>query len=200
MTSLLSLREGFPLIPLHCHLQEQYVSSCRMLCSCSLAQLCLTLCILMDCSISSFPVLCYLLEFAQTHDHWVGDAIQPSHSLSPFSFALNLSHHQGLFQWISSLHHVVEVLELQLQHHICPSSEYPGLISFGINWLGLLTVQGTLKSLLQPHNLKASFLQYHRFSALSLLYGPSLISIHDCWKNCRFDYMDFCFQSDVSAF
>ena len=69
---------------------------------CSVAQLCWTLCDLMDCSTSGFPVLHYLLEFAQTHVHWVGDGIQPFHLLSsPSPPALNLSHLQGLFQYIS---------------------------------------------------------------------------------------------------
>ena len=67
----------------------------------------------MDCSIPGFPVLQYLLEFAQTHVPWVGDAIQPSHPLSPTSLpALSLSQHQGLFQWVSSLHQVAKVLDL----------------------------------------------------------------------------------------
>ena len=71
----------------------------------------------MDCSTPGFPVLHYLPELAQTHVHWVGDAIQPSHPLlSPSPSALNLSQHQGLFQWVSSSHQVAEVLELQLQH------------------------------------------------------------------------------------
>ena len=70
-------------------------------CSSSVAQLCLSLCDPMDCSMPGFPVLHYLLEFAQTHVHWVGDAIQPSHSLSPCSPTLNLSQHQSLFQRIS---------------------------------------------------------------------------------------------------
>ena len=64
-----------------------------------------------------FPVLHYLPELAQTHVLWVSDVIQPSHPLSPPSaLALNLSQHQGLFQWVSSLHQVAKVLELQLQH------------------------------------------------------------------------------------
>ena len=67
-------------------------------CCCSVTKLCLTLCDPMDCSIPGFPVPYYLLEFAQTHFHWVGDAIQPSHPLpSPSPPALNLSQHQGLF-------------------------------------------------------------------------------------------------------
>ena len=65
---------------------------------------------------SGFPILRYLPEFAQTHVHWVGDAIQPSHPLSsPSPLAFNLSQHQGLFQWISSSHQVAKVLELQHQ-------------------------------------------------------------------------------------
>ena len=63
------------------------------------------------------PVLHYLLEFVQTHVHWVGDAIQPSHPLSsPSPFAFNLSQHQDIFQWVSSSHQVAKELEFQLQH------------------------------------------------------------------------------------
>ena len=83
----------------------------------SVAQSCLTLCNSMTCSMPGFPVHHQLPELAQTHVHWVGDAIQPSHTLSsPSPPDLNLSQHQGLFQWVSSLHHVAIVLEFQLQH------------------------------------------------------------------------------------
>ena len=78
---------------------------------------------------------------------------------------------------------------------IHPSYEYSGLISFRMDWLDLLAVQGTLKSLLQHHSSKASILQ-----VLSFLYGPTLISIHDYWKNHSLDKMDLCWQSNVSAF
>ena len=81
----------------------------------SVAKWCLTLCNPMDCSIPGFPVLHYLPEFAQTHVHWVGDAIQPSHPLLLPSPALNLAQHLGLFQWVSSSHQVTKVLELQHQ-------------------------------------------------------------------------------------
>ena len=78
-------------------------------------QSCPTLCDHIDCSMPGFPVLHYLLEFAQTHVHWVDDAIQSSHPLSPPSpLALSLSQHQGLFQWNSSLLQVAKVVELQL--------------------------------------------------------------------------------------
>ena len=81
-------------------------------CCCSIIKSCPTLCDPMD-----FPILYYLLEFAQTHVHWVDDAIQSSHHLSPPSPpAFSLSQHQGLFQWIGSSHQVAKVLELQLQH------------------------------------------------------------------------------------
>ena len=85
----------------------------------------------------------------------VGDAVQPSHPLSsPSPPAFNLSQHQGLFQWVSSSHQVVKVLEFQL--HISASNEYSGLICFRMHWLDLPAVQGTLKSLLQCHSSKAS--------------------------------------------
>ena len=70
----------------------------------------------MDCSTPGFPVLHHLPEFAQTHVHWIGDAVQPSHSMSSPSPTFSLSQHQGLFQGVSSLHPVAKVLKLQLQH------------------------------------------------------------------------------------
>ena len=83
----------------------------------SVAQSCLTLCDPMNHSTPGLPVHHQLPESTQTHVHWVGDAIQPSHPLSPPSPpALNLSQHQGLFKWVSSLHQVAKVLEFQLQH------------------------------------------------------------------------------------
>ena len=83
----------------------------------SVAQLCLTLCDPMNRCKPGLPVHHQLPESTQTHVHWVGDAIQPCHPLSSPSLpALNLSQHQGLFQWVSSLHQVAKVLEFQLQH------------------------------------------------------------------------------------
>ena len=82
----------------------------------SVAQSCLTLCDPMDCSMPGLPVHHQLLESTQTHVHWVSDAIQPSHPLSsPSPPSFILSQHQGLFQWVSSLHQVARVLEFQLQ-------------------------------------------------------------------------------------
>ena len=75
----------------------------------------------MDWSTPGFPVLHCLLEIAQTHVHWVNDAIQPSHRLlSPSPLALNLSQHQGLFEWVCSSYQIAEVLEFQLQHQSSP--------------------------------------------------------------------------------
>ena len=113
----------------------------------SVAQSCLTLCDPMNRSMPGLPVHHQLPEFTQTHVHWVGDAIQPSHPLSsPSPPALNLSQNQGLFQWLNSLHEVAKVLEFQLQHQSFQWT--PRLISFRVDWLDLLAVQGTLKSLL----------------------------------------------------
>ena len=85
-------------------------------CWCSVSKMCLTLCNPMDCSTPGFPVLPHLSEFTQTLVHWVGDAIKPSHPLSPPSPLLpKVSASISLFQWVSSLHQVAKVLELQLQ-------------------------------------------------------------------------------------
>ena len=78
--------------------------------------------------------------------------------------------------------------------NISPSNENSGLISFGIDWLDLLAVQGTLRSLLQHHSSKASILRHSAF------FMVQLTSIHDYWKNHSFDYTDLCGQSDVFAF
>ena len=127
----------------------------RYVCCCSVTQSCLTFCDCMDRSKPGFPVLHFLPEFAQTHVHWVGDAIQPSHPLSsPSPPAFNLAQHQGLFKWVSSSPQVARVLEFQLQHQ---SFQWIlGLISYRIDWFDLLAIQGMLKSLLQCHNSKTS--------------------------------------------
>ena len=121
----------------------------------------------MNHSTPGLPVHHQLLEFTQTHVYWVGDAIQPSHPLSsPSPPALNLSQQQGLFKWVSSSHQVAKILEFQLQHQSFQWT--PGLISFRMNWLDLLVVQGTLKSLLQHQNSKASILRCSAFFIVQL--------------------------------
>ena len=97
----------------------------------------------------------------------ISDAIQPSHPLSsPSPPAFNLSQHQGGFQWVSSSHQAAKGLEFQLQ--LSPSNGHPGLISFRMDWLNLLAVQGILKSLLQHHSSKASILRYSAFFIVQL--------------------------------
>ena len=121
----------------------------------------------MDCSTPGFPVLHQLLELIQTHVHWVGDAIQPSHPLlSPYPPTFNLSQHEGLFYWVSSAHQVARVLEFQLQHQSI--DEYSGLIPFRIDWLEILAVQGTLKSFLQYNTSKTSIFQCSAFFIVQL--------------------------------
>ena len=132
----------------------------------SVAQSCLTLCDPMNRSTPGLPVHHQLLEFTQTYVHWVHDAIQPSHPLSSPFPALNLSQHQGLYKWISSSRQVAKVLSLSF--NISPSNEHPGLISFRMDWLDLLAVQGTLKSLLQHHSSKASILLRSAFFTVQL--------------------------------
>ena len=160
----------------------------------SVAQLCLTLCDPMNHSTPGLPVHHQLLEFTETHAHWVSDAIQPSHPLSPPSPpAPNPSQHQGLFQWVNSSHEWPKYWSFSFS--ISPSNEHPGLKSFRMNWLDLLAVQGTLKSLLQYHSSKASIFRHSAFFIVQLS-----TSIHDHWKNYSLDQMDLCWQSNVSAF
>ena len=120
---------------MHTYLYDTYLKldllQNRTCCCCSVTQSCLTLC---------HPI-------AQVHVHCISDAIQPSHPLTPCSpSALNLSQHQGIFQWVSSSH---QVAKWSFSFSISPSNEYSELVSFKIDWFDLLAVQGTLRSLLQ---------------------------------------------------
>ena len=108
-----------------------------------------------------------LPELNQTHVLRVSDVIQPSHPLSsPSPPALNLSQHQGLFH--ESVLHISWPKYRSFSFRISASNEYPGLISFRMDWLDLLAVQRTLKSLPQHHNSKASFLQHSAFFLVQL--------------------------------
>ena len=161
---------------------------------CSVIKSCTALCNSMDCSMPGFPVLYYLPEFTQTYVHWIRDAIQSSHSLSPPSPpALNLSQNQDLFQWISSSYQWPKYWSFRVT--LGASNEYSGLISFRINWFDLLAVQGTLKNLLQYHSWEASVLRHSSFFMVQLSH-----LLMTTGKNHRFDYMDLCQQSNVSAF
>ena len=111
------------------------------------------------------------------------ESVVPSNYLvfcCPLLLPPNLSQHHGLFQWVSSLHQVAKVLELQLQHQ---SFQLIFMIDFSwVDWLDLLAVQGTLKSLLQHHSSNASVLRRSAF-----FISPTLTSIHDYWKNHSLD-------------
>ena len=123
----------------------------------SVAQSCLTLCDPMDCSTPGFPVHHHLLELAQTHIHRVGGAI-PTISLSVILFfsSFQSSGAPGSFQM--SQFFASRGKYWSFSFSISPSNEYSGLISFRMDWLDLLGVQGALKSLLQHHSSKASIL------------------------------------------
>ena len=123
----------------------------------SVTQSCPTLCDPVNQSTPGLPVHHQLPESTQTHAHWVGDAIQPSHPLSsPSPPALNLSQHQGLSN--ESALRIKWPKYWSFSFNISPSNEHPELISFRMDWLDVLAVQGTLKSLLQHHSSKASIL------------------------------------------
>ena len=132
----------------------------------SVAQSCPTLCDPMNHSTPGLPVHHQLPESTQTHVHCVSDAIQPSHPLSsPSPPALNLSQHQG-FSNESALH-IRWPKYWSFSFNISPSNEHPGLI-FRMDWLDLLAVQWTLKSLLQHHSSKASILRHSAFFIVPL--------------------------------
>ena len=133
----------------------------------SVAQSCLTLCDPMDCSKPGFSVHHQHPEPTQTHVHHVGDTIQSSHSLlSPSSLAFNLS---SIRVFSNELVLCIRWPKYwSFSFNISPSNEHPGLISFRMDWLDLLAVQGTLKSLLQHHSSKASILQHSAFFILQL--------------------------------
>ena len=152
----------------------------------SVAHSCQTLCDPMDWSTPGFPDHHQLPELAQTHVHWVGDAIQPSHPLfSPLLLLLSIFPSIRVFSNESVLC-IRWPKDWNSSFSISPSNEYSGLISFRMDWFDFLAVQGILKS--SP----ASQFKSINSSTLSFLYAPTLISIHDCWKNHSFASMDLC--------
>ena len=147
----------------------------------SVTQSCLTLEDPMDCSMPGFPAHHQLPELVQTHVHWAGDAIQPSHPLSSSSPpAFNLSQHQGLFQWVSSSHQAAKVLKFQLQHQ-----SFQWIFRTNILWDWLIG------SPCNPRDSQESYPtpQFKSINslALSFLYSPTLTSIHDYLKNHSLD-------------
>ena len=160
----------------------------------SVTQSCPTLCDPMDHSTPGLPVHHQLPEFTQTHVHWVGDPIQSSHPLSsPSPPAFNPSQHQGLFKWITSSHQVAKVLKFQLQHQ-----SFQRTLRTDLLYKRLVGSPCSLRDS-QESSPTPQFKSINSL-ALSLLYSPTLTSIHDYWKNHSLDQMDFCWQSNVSAF
>ena len=137
----------------------------------------------MDWGTPGFPVIHHLLEFAQTHGHWVSDAIQPYHPLSSPP-AFSLSQHQGLFQWVGSSHQAAIVLELQPHHQ---SFQWVFRVDFLQDWL--------VWSPCCPRDSQQSYLapQFESINSLSLslLYGPVFTSIHNYYKNHSFGLWTF---------
>ena len=147
----------------------------------SVTQSCPTLCDPMNHSTPGLPVHHQLLEFTQTHVHWVSDAMQPSHPLSsPSPPAPNTSQHQSLFQWVNSSHEVAKVLEFQLQHQSLKWTPRADLLQNGL--VGSpCSPRDSQESSPTPQFKSINFL------ALSLLHSPALTSIHDHWKNNSLD-------------
>ena len=147
-------------------------------CFCSVTQSSLTLCDPMDWSTPGFPVHHQLPKLAQTHVHWASDSIQPSHPLLPPSpLALNLSQHQGLFP-------MSQLFESDGQSIGASASVHPMNIQgwFPLGLTGLILQSKGLSRVFSRRRFKSI-----NSSVLSLLYGPTLTSIHDYWKNHNFD-------------
>ena len=142
----------------------------------------------MHCSMPGLLVHHQLPELAQTHVHGVGDAIQPSHSLSsPFPPAFNLSQHQVFSN--ESVLCIRWPKYWNFSFSISPSNEYSGLISFRIDWFDLLAVQDTLKSLLQHHSSKASILQCSAFIMVQLS--------HSYMTTLEKEFLILCLKSEI---
>ena len=134
----------------------------------------------MNHSTPGLPIHHQLPEFTQTHVHWVGDAIQPSHPLSsPSPPALNLSQHQGLSKWISSSHQVANILEFQLQRQSFQWTPRTDLLQNGL--------VGSPCSPRDSQESSPTQFKSINSSVLSFLYSPTLTSIHDHWKNHSLD-------------
>ena len=148
----------------------------------------------MEGSMPGSSVLHYLLDFLRFMS--IESVMLSNHLISCClfsSFAFNLSHHQGLFQWVDPFYQIAKVLELQLQ---CQFFQLIVRVDFLYNWF-----------LWPPCSPRESqeFSPMPQFksidsSACSLLYGPTLTSIHEYWKHYSFDHIDICLQSDISAF
>ena len=150
-----------------CSSQTPYINKSTCCCCCSVTQLCLPNCDPVDCSKPGLPVPHHLPKFAQVHVHCINDAIQPSDfSDTLFSFCPQSFPASGTFPVSPLFTSDDQNIGVQLQHS--PSYEYSGLISLKIDWFDLLTVRGTLRSLLQHHSSKASILWCSAFFMVQL--------------------------------
>ena len=134
----------------------------------------------MNCSTPGLPVRHQLPDFTQTHVHRVGVAIQPSHPLSSPFLLPSIFTSVTVFSNEAALH-IRWPKYWSFSFNISPANEHPGLISFRMDWLDLLAIQGTLKSSPTPQFKSINYL------ALSFLYSSTLTSIHAYWKNHSFD-------------
>ena len=137
------------------HAKEWDWTTISTSCCCSVTQSCLTLCDPIGCSTPGLLVPHHLPKSAQVHVHCIGDVILPSHPLMPFSpSTLNLSQHQGLFQWVNCSHQMTKMLGASASTlSVLPMSIQCWLLR--IDWFDLLALQGTLRSLLQHYSVKA---------------------------------------------
>ena len=163
------------------------IISINYCCCCSVAKSCPTLCnphalhhARLPCPSLSLGICSNSCPLSQWCRPTISSSVAPFSSC-PQSFLTSVFSNDWLFAWPK---------DWSFSFSISPSNEYWGLISFRIDWFNFLAVQGTLKSLLQHCNSKASILWPSAFFMVQ----------HDYWKNCSFDYMDLCRQSDVSAF
>ena len=141
----------------------------------------------MDCSMSGLPIPHHLPKFVQVHVHCISNDIQLSNPLThPSASALNLSQHQGLFQWVNCLHQVTKILVLQHQ-----SFQWIFRVDFPLRLTGLIS--------LLSKGLSGVFTSTNSL-VLCLLYSPAFTSICDQWEDHGLDCMDLCWQSNVSAF
>ena len=162
---LISCPASMPAPLLIFYSQQNVESSC--FCCCSVSLLRLTPFDPMDCSMPGLSVPHCLPKFSQVHVHCIGSAIHPSYLLTPSSpSALNLSQHQGLFQWVICYHQMTKILEFQLQHQSFQGVF--GLIFLKTDWFDFLAVQGIFRSLFQLHSLKSSILRCSAFFMVQL--------------------------------
>ena len=149
----------------------------------------------MDCSMSAFPVHHQLLELAQTHTHWVGDAIQPSHPLSlPSPPTFNLAQHQGLFKWVSYSHQVAKVIGDSASTSVFLTNIQDWL---PLGWTGWISLQS--KGLSRVFS--STTIRKHQFLGRSAFLMVQFSHPYmTTGKNQSFEYMDLCQQSDISAF